>query len=93
MKNFDRYGSVDIDKDSNIIAFNEKRFTSDGLINGGIYLISKDIFSTFKMNEKFSFEEFFQANFKALRARANIFDGYFIYIGIPQDYQIFIDIN
>lgn len=93
MKNFDRYGSVDIDKDGNIISFNEKKFTTDGLINGGVYLISKDIFSVCNVNDRFSFEEFFQANFSVLRARAYVFDEYFIDIGIPQDYQMFIDAN
>ena len=42
MKNFDRYGSVDIDNNSYISAFNEKKFTSNGLINGGVYLIKKN---------------------------------------------------
>lgn len=93
MVNFDRYGSVDIDKDGNIITFNEKKFIPDGLINGGIYLISKDIFTPYKVNGKFSFEEFFQVNFLSLRAKACVFDNYFIDIGIPQDYQMFIDIN
>lgn len=93
MKNFDRYGSVDVDSSGNIIAFNEKKFTTNGLINGGIYLVSKDIFGTFGVSGRFSFEEFFQTNFKALGARACVFDGYFIDIGIPQDYQIFVDRN
>ena len=93
MKNFDRYGSVDIDNNSYISAFNEKKFTSNGLINGGVYLISKDIFIPYKVNGKFSFEEFFQVNFLSLRAKACVFDDYFIDIGIPQDYQMFIDIN
>lgn len=93
MKDFDRYGSVDIDKYNNIISFNEKKFRSDGLINGGIYLVSKDIFNGFNLNSKFSFEEFFQNNFLKLKARACIFDRYFIDIGIPQDYRKFINDN
>ncbi|WP_086270420.1 D-glycero-D-manno-heptose 1-phosphate guanosyltransferase [Campylobacter devanensis] len=93
MNNFDRYGSVNIDKNHNITAFNEKKFTPDGFINGGIYLITKDIFDIFNLQNKFSFEEFFQNNFLALKARACVFDDYFIDIGIPQDYQAFIDIN
>lgn len=93
MKNFDRYGSVDIDNNSYISAFNEKKFTSNGLINGGVYLIKKNIFNSFNLPNKFSFEEFFQVNFLSLRAKACVFDDYFIDIGIPQDYQMFIDIN
>ena len=93
MKDFDRYGSVNIDKYNNIISFNKKKFRSDGLINGGIYLVSKDIFNGFNLNSKFSFEEFFQNNFLKLKARACIFDRYFIDIGIPQDYRKFINDN
>ena len=93
MKNFDRYGSVDIDHNSYISAFNEKRFTSNGLINGGVYLIKKHIFNSFNLPNKFSFEEFFQENFLIFNAKAIVFDDYFIDIGIPQDYKAFIDKN
>lgn len=93
MKNFDRYGSVDIDNNSYISAFNEKKFTSNGLINGGVYLINKNIFNSFNLPAKFSFEEFFQENFLIFNAKATVFDDYFIDIGIPQDYKAFIDKN
>ncbi|MBR2164002.1 MAG: nucleotidyltransferase family protein, partial [Campylobacter sp.] len=93
MKNFDRYGSVDIDNNSYISAFNEKKFTSNGLINGGVYLIKKHIFNSFNLPNKFSFEEFFQENFLIFNAKATVFDDYFIDIGIPQDYKAFIDKN
>ena len=93
MKNFDRYGSVDIDNNSYISAFNEKKFTSNGLINGGVYLIKKNIFNSFNLPNKFSFEEFFQENFLIFNAKATLFDDYFIDIGIPQDYKAFIDKN
>lgn len=93
MKNFDRYGSVDIDNNSYISAFNEKKFTSNGLINGGVYLIKKNIFNSFNLPNKFSFEKFFQENFLIFNAKATVFDDYFIDIGIPQDYKAFIDKN
>ena len=93
MKNFDRYGSVDIDNNSYISAFNEKKFTSNGLINGGVYLIKKNIFNSFNLPNKFSFEEFFQENFLIFNAKVTVFDDYFIDIGIPQDYKAFIDKN
>lgn len=93
MKNFDRYGSVDIDNNSYISAFNEKKFTSNGLINGGVYVIKKNIFNSFNLPNKFSFEEFFQENFLIFNAKATVFDDYFIDIGIPQDYKAFIDKN
>lgn len=78
MYNFDRYGSVSIDANGCVISFNEKQFTENGLINGGIYLIAKDIFNKFELEKKFSFEEFFQNNFLRLNARSCIFNDYFV---------------
>ncbi|EEU6988528.1 D-glycero-D-manno-heptose 1-phosphate guanosyltransferase, partial [Campylobacter jejuni] len=36
-----------------------------------------------------SFEEFLQVNYKILKIQAQIFDDYFIDIGIPEDYRRF----
>ncbi|MDL0089344.1 D-glycero-D-manno-heptose 1-phosphate guanosyltransferase [Campylobacter gastrosuis] len=93
MSDFDRYASVSIEKNGYITSFNEKKFTKNGFINGGIYLISKDIFNTFNLPSKFSFEEFFQDNFLSLKSTAKVFDDYFIDIGIPQDYNKFCRLN
>nr|EIM3958538.1 D-glycero-D-manno-heptose 1-phosphate guanosyltransferase [Campylobacter jejuni] len=49
----------------------------------------KDIFKDFALQEKFSFEEFLQENYKKLKAKAHIFDDYFIDIGVPEDYRFF----
>ncbi|RTI88589.1 D-glycero-D-manno-heptose 1-phosphate guanosyltransferase [Campylobacter jejuni] len=89
MNDFDRYGSVELDKMGNITSFKEKQYLKQGFINGGIYLISKDIFQDFHLESKFSFEEFLQENYKNLKARAEIFEDYFIDIGIPEDYKSF----
>lgn len=89
MNDFDRYGSVELDKMGNITSFKEKQYLKQGFINGGIYLISKDIFEGFILEKKFSFEEFLQENYKNLKARAEIFEDYFIDIGIPEDYKSF----
>ena len=87
MKNFDRYGVVEVDENNYIRNFKEKDYYKDGLINGGIYLIKKDIFENFSLPKKFSFEKFLEENFKFLNAKAKVFDNYFIDIGIPQDYE------
>ena len=89
MQDFDRYGTVELYSENHIKLFKEKEFTKQGLINGGIYLLSKDIFKGFSLQEKFSFEEFLQQNHKNLKARAEIFDDYFIDIGVPEDYYRF----
>ena len=87
MTNFDRYGSVEIDENGFIKGFFEKKYQKEGYINGGIYLVSSDIFNNFELPEKFSFEEFIQKEYKKLNANAEIFDDYFIDIGIPEDYE------
>ncbi|HFN3419343.1 D-glycero-D-manno-heptose 1-phosphate guanosyltransferase [Campylobacter jejuni] len=91
MNDFDRYGTVNVDKHGFVISFEEKVFKKQGLINGGIYLLDKDIFKDFALQEKFSFEEFLQENYRNLKARAEIFDDYFIDIGVPSDYERFSD--
>ncbi|MCH3717595.1 nucleotidyltransferase family protein [Campylobacter lari] len=90
MQNFDRYGTVNVDDQGIVTSFEEKVFKKQGLINGGIYLLKKDIFDEFDLEKKFFFEEFLQLNCNALKIQTQIFDDYFIDIGIPQDYKFFI---
>lgn len=87
MKNFDRYGCVETNDEGFVTTFTEKGYRESGNINGGIYLLSKNIFDGFDLEERFSFEEFMQTNFKRLNISTKIFDNYFIDIGIPEDYQ------
>ncbi|EAI2374796.1 NTP transferase domain-containing protein [Campylobacter coli] len=91
MQNFDRYGTVNVDEQGIVTSFEEKVFKKQGLINGGIYLLKKDIFDEFSLEKKFSFEEFLQENYKSLKIQTQIFDDYFIDIGIPEDYRRFMD--
>jgi D-glycero-alpha-D-manno-heptose 1-phosphate guanylyltransferase len=88
MKNYDRYGSVLFNNEFLIIDFIEKKFTTDGYINGGFYLIDKNSFLKFSFQEVFSFEKDFLEN-KSLDKKmyATIHDSYFIDIGIPEDYS------
>lgn len=89
MVKFDRYGSVKVDEMSgNIISFNEKKFCEEGMINGGVYVVNResDIFNG--LPSKFSFEkdvlEFQCARHNITGIRV---DGYFIDIGVPDDYH------
>ncbi|HEA8265852.1 TPA: nucleotidyltransferase family protein [Campylobacter lari] len=93
MQNFDRYGTVNVDDQGIVTSFEEKVFKKRGLINGGIYLLKKDIFDEFNLEKKFSFEEFLQENFELLKIQTQNFDDYFIDIGIPQDYCLFQSYN
>lgn len=87
MIDFDRYGCVESDDNNLVTAFTEKGYRKFGNINGGIYLASKDIFHSYDLDDKFSFEEFMQVNFKELKISVKVFEDYFIDIGIPEDYQ------
>ncbi len=87
---FERYGCVELEENGFIKLFKEKKPTESGLINGGIYLVSNELFEGFTLKQKFSFEEFLQENFTKLHARAEIFEDFFIDIGIPSDYEKFI---
>lgn len=91
MYDFDRYGAVEIDKNGFVESFEEKKFIKEGYINGGTYLVAKDIFDKFILEDKFSFEEFLQENYKTLRIKTKVFDHYFIDIGIPEDYERFVN--
>lgn len=83
MHDFDRYGSVTI-QDDKIIEFKEKKKTVSGKINGGTYVINKSVFGTIK-NESFSFEKLvLESGIVDLYAFES--DGYFIDIGVPDDY-------
>ncbi|EAI0653398.1 D-glycero-D-manno-heptose 1-phosphate guanosyltransferase [Campylobacter coli] len=91
MQNFDRYGTVNVDEQGIVTSFEEKVFKKQGLINGGVYLLKKDIFDEFDLEKKFSFEGFLQENYKSLKIQTQIFDDYFIDIGMPEDYFLFCD--
>lgn len=92
MENFDRYGVVETGNNSEIKAFNEKQFCSKGCINGGIYTLSVASLSEEVFPEVFSFEkEYLEKNIKVKKLYGIVDNGYFIDIGIPEDYQLFKD--
>ncbi len=83
-----RYGSVTIGDNNRIIMFSEKNASAGhGFINGGVYMIDRKLFEKHPKIGKFSFEKdlmeklYTQEQFFAMPS-----DGYFIDIGIPEDY-------
>ena len=87
MKNFSRYGSVEC-FNNNILRFNEKKFCSDGLINGGIYLVNKDFIESRQLPEVFSLEkDILEKVAGSSTLKCMKFDDMFIDIGIPDDYR------
>jgi len=86
MTNFSRYGSVECKGDL-IVRFNEKKPCADGLINGGIYAISRKLLMEKEFPEVFSLEEDLlgkSAGNGTLRCMT--FEEPFLDIGIPEDY-------
>ena len=88
MKDFDRYGTVNMEPiTGTIISFNEKQYCREGLINGGVYVISKSTPLFEGLGSKFSFETSVLEPQCARRQLLGVVqNGFFIDIGIPSDY-------
>lgn len=89
MIDFDRYGTVVLNQSNRITQFNEKQYQSEGLINGGAYILQKSIFENqgFTVGQKFSFEaDFLEKLVGTLNFTGFVQNRYFIDIGIPKDY-------
>ena len=87
MKDFERYGTVDVDACGLITAFHEKQPCADGLINAGVYLTRREALDA--MPEKFSLEnDFFEKVVAGGALAACECDGGFIDIGVPEDYEL-----
>lgn len=88
MENFERYGVVELNADQSIASFKEKQHYAKGLINGGVYLLNAPLFLQEGLPEKFSFEtDYLQAFYNTRRIFGVVQNGYFIDIGIPEDYR------
>jgi D-glycero-alpha-D-manno-heptose 1-phosphate guanylyltransferase len=86
MHHIERYGLVEVDTDSKIVRFLEKQYGESGKINGGVYLIRKDALD--ELPEKFSLEkDFFEKTTTSGRLAGFPVNGYFIDIGVPEDYE------
>lgn len=87
MRNFNRYGAVDWDGDL-VKGFREKALCAEGLINGGIYAIDKSQLDMALYPKQFSFEkEVLEPLSDLFLVAGRVMDGYFIDIGIPEDYE------
>jgi len=87
MRDFFRYGTVEHDG-CRVTGFAEKRPVSKGYINGGVYLVKKNLLEKFRLNDKFSFEsDFLEKHLNELEVYAMESSEYFIDIGVPKDYE------
>jgi D-glycero-alpha-D-manno-heptose 1-phosphate guanylyltransferase len=87
-ENTERYGIVEIDENNRIVSFLEKGKRVSGFINGGIYLLNKNFFNAVMQEDTFSLEkDFLEKHYKDYEFYGFSFDGFFIDIGIPEDYE------
>jgi len=84
-----RFGTVLVNFTNRVIGFFEKKEDSmPGLINGGIYLINKKFLVSGKFGKKFSIEkDCFEKCYKESGIYGYPAKGYFLDIGIPEDYM------
>lgn len=81
-----RYGRM-IVSGRRVMGFIEKGQAGSGLINAGCYVLPKRLLDRFPLGKPFSFEQDFLATeVKNSNIEYYISDGYFIDIGIPDDY-------
>jgi len=82
-----RYGALDIEE-NRILGFFEKGRSGPGIINGGTYLLSPDLFSHYNLPAAFSFEtDLLMVHVHELRPLAFPTAGLLIDIGVPEDYH------
>lgn len=89
--NADRYGVLQANEATEVVSFEEKGLHTEGLINGGVYLVKvssmRSLHDVFEGN-RFSFEEKILSinnqDLKIVHFRTN---GAFLDIGVPEDYK------
>ncbi len=89
VKNISRYGRIIADERGKIFDFEEKQDSGEGLINGGIYCLNKEYYLSKSPAGNYSLERDFlgrwvkEASYYTFKS-----DGYFIDIGLPEDYLL-----
>ena len=89
VNNSARYGTIEQTKENIISSFKEKSgIDHEGIINGGVYLLDKNLYlQKTPSATNFSIEkDFFEKQLSNSLISGFEFEGYFIDIGIPEDY-------
>ncbi|HEX7415416.1 MAG TPA: nucleotidyltransferase family protein [Bacteroidia bacterium] len=90
VSNASRYGTIFLGEFNKLKAFKEKSDNhKPGIINAGIYLLNREVFiEQTPAGKNFSIEkDFFEKKLNKLNLYGYTYDGYFIDIGIPEDYK------
>jgi D-glycero-alpha-D-manno-heptose 1-phosphate guanylyltransferase len=85
-----RYGTIGLIDENKILFFKEKTGEEkEGVINGGVYLLNRELFlKNTPLGEPFSLEQdFFESFINRFMFNGYLSKGYFIDIGIPEDYK------
>lgn len=82
-----RYGRVEVEG-ARVVGFREKGPPAPGLVNGGVFAVARDLPERFPMPERFSFEgDLLAKRVRELHVCPWVEDGFFIDIGVPEDYR------
>lgn len=90
VSNAARYGTITLDEFDLIEDFREKtNVPQEGIINAGVYILNRETYNTETPKSKnFSIEkDFFEKKLNKLSMHGFIYTGYFLDIGIPEDYK------
>jgi D-glycero-D-manno-heptose 1,7-bisphosphate phosphatase len=82
----DRYGRVRL-KNGQVLSFHAPEEATDGPINGGVYVLSRDVTEAIPPGKISLESEIFPTMAAVGRIRGEVFDGYFIDIGVPADFE------
>lgn len=84
-----RYGKVTIDNEGSVVSFAEKTFGAEGggLINGGVYVVSRRLVSQIGPGEISLESDVIPGLVRAGQVCGQRFDGYFLDIGLPETYE------
>lgn len=82
-----RFGRVEVSADGVITSFLEKSTGGPGWINGGVYMLHRELFADCSVPVRFSFEQdLVEPNIDRIQPRAFQSEAYFIDMGVPEDY-------
>lgn len=82
------FGSIQTNQEQRILSFKEKsKDFEEGWVSGGIYLLQKELFSSFEKGKNYSLEYDFLPSFIKNKAFAYPSSALFIDIGTPESYN------